>query len=322
MHNVQSVEPQVMRLPRYAGGLRLVRLGVLAMLLQLGLAIVVAIKTLSVNTQSDATSLIEWIKYLQWANLGAIVAMLIGTLLTVPDFLAARMSIARVAIAGLGFAITAAAILWSYRALAAFLDAAVDPESSLDEMSHAATRLESLPLVTAAKDVAYSIGLIAIIRSIRQTAIANDHGALREAASSVSRLIAGMLAADVLFQLLRSGTGLTITFALVGLLGGLGTLGYWVYCHLRIAKLLRAASYLVDQPHSLPSATIVSSAASAPATAPRAAVIRRPTAPVARAASKPSPPVIAVATELRVAPTPRADTAPGEPPPEGPAFLK
>jgi hypothetical protein len=310
-----------MRLPRYGRGLQLVRIGVVGTLLQLLLAIALVIKSITANTPEDAMDLVAYVKYVQWANLASVGVMLVGSLFAVPDFIAAKMSLGRLVIAAVGFGVAMAALFWSYRAITAFVTAMLDRD--FDEMEAAARGLESLPILTIVKDLAYTGGLIAIVRSVRQTAIANDHEGLRATADYVSRLTVGMLAADGAYQWMYGlGSGRGVTSALLGLALGVGVLGYWVYCHLKLLRFLRAASLLVDEPHNLPAAKVVSSASTAPAEAPppppKPAPEPRPSAP--RMASAP---VIAIpTTEPRSAPVPRAETAPGEPPPEGPKFLK
>ncbi len=292
------------------------------MLLQLGLAMAVALKTLTASTPDDAMNLIEWIKYLFWVNLAATGAMLVGTLLAFPDFMVSKMSTWRVVVATLGFAITVAILAWSYHVISSFIDAALDSESTYADVKRTGERLRSIPLLTVGKDIAYSIGLIALVRSIRQTAIANEHWPLRDAAHTVSGLVALMLAGDVFYQMFYGiGSAPTMSFAILGLVYGIAVLVYWVYCHLRLAKFLKAAAYLVNEPHNLPTATIVSTPDTAPAQAPRPARSSAPSGHPPIIPTVSGPVIVVAAAEIRVAPTPRADTAPGEPS-DGPKFLK
>ncbi|MBA2538078.1 MAG: hypothetical protein H0V17_00460 [Deltaproteobacteria bacterium] len=298
-------EAQVMRLPRYARGLKLVRIGVFLMLVQLLMSTALILKSLTASTADDAQDVLDWIKYVQWANLGAVGAMFVGALLAIPDFLAAKMSLVRVVIAILGFGLVLLAVWWSYRAIAQFIEVMVDPEGPLEGMTESAERLTSLPMVTVGKDIAYAVGLIALVRSIRQTAVANEHDALRDAASQISGLVGGMLVADVIYQLLYGiGSSSTVTFALIGLVFGIGVLVYWVYCHLRLAKFLNAASILVHEPHNLPVARLVTSSESSgrsnTPTGPNAAI--RQSGPIARPSS-PTGPNAAIRSSAPIVPT-------------------
>jgi hypothetical protein len=265
-----------MRLPRYARGLQIARFGVYGMLVMLGFSIALVIKSITASSETDAMDVFDYLKYTQWANLAAVGAMLVGTLLAVPDFLAAKMSLTRIVIAVLCFGVTLLVVWWSYRAIAGFVDAALDAD--LEALEGSVKKLESLPYLTVLKDIAYTLGLVMIVRSIRQTAVANDHYALRDAASTVSGLVGGMLAADVLYQLMYGLGRAGVTFALLGFLLGVSVLAYWVYCHLRLAKFLKAASILVHEPHNLPVARVVSTASDA-----------KPAARTSGAIAKPSP---------------------------------
>lgn len=342
-----------MRLPRYARGLQIARFGVFGMLVMLALSIALAVKTVTASTERDAMDIIDYAKYTQWANLAAVGAMLAGMVLAVPDFRAARMSLVRIAISIACFGVTLLVLWQGYRLMSTVVDAALSGD--LEALAESAEDLESLPMLTVVKDIAYTLGLVMIVRTIRQTAVANDHDALRDAASTVSGLIAGMLVFDIIFQLLFGMGNAGVTFALIGLLLGLGVFVYWVYCHLRLAKFLKAASILVHEPHNLPVARVVSSGepvARAPIARPSATSARRsgamarpvpvdavtePSGPVARpsipvavadAPSAPrlaptaSQPIIPVAAELRQAPAPRATSHPGAHEPDGPKFLK
>ena len=84
------------RLPRYARGLKLVRIGVFVMLAQLVLALVMTLRALAAD---DAIDALTWIQYIPWANMGALGALLIGSLLALPDFRLARQPIGLVPIA-------------------------------------------------------------------------------------------------------------------------------------------------------------------------------------------------------------------------------
>jgi len=201
----------------------------------------------------------------------------------------------------------------------------------IHDLEAAVDRLGTLRFVTIVRDLAYAVGVVALLRSIRQTAVANDHWQLRDAASTVTGLMVGLGVLDVLYQLVfGQGTGRSaFPFAIIGLIGGLSLVGFWIYCHLRLAKFLKAASILVHEPHNLPVATLVVRekpvdpvpaptrqsgpiiGAMAPVVAPSEPIRPSPVAAdVATTTSAASQPVIAVAAELRAAPTPRADPQP------------
>lgn len=350
-----SVENQVMRLPRYARGLRLVRIGMFLMLLHFALSAYLVTLMLRVSPGEEGR-LFEWMQYTLWANCGAVGAMLLGTAISLPDFLAAKMSPVRLAISFLGFAVAFAALAWGSHRIGQFVELIDNPRVTFAELEEGLAKLDSLRLMTILRDLAYPVGVVALLRSIRQTAVANDHYALRDAASTVSSMTVGLAVLDVLYQLLFGSGGVaTFLMMILGIVGGLALVGFWVYCHLRLAKFLKAAAILVYEPHNLPVAMVVvrdpddgddarPAAPSAP-TRPSAARVARPrgsdaivdleTVPAsvpssapARGPSQPiipvaaelrsvaSQPVIPVAAELRTAPAPRADTAPGAPPDE------
>ncbi|CAN5875202.1 hypothetical protein BH11MYX3_BH11MYX3_07560 [soil metagenome] len=312
------MEAALIRLPRYARGLKLVRIGVFLMLLQLGLSVVVLAKSLA---GSDGESIIKLTQYFRWANIAGTGAMVVGSVLAVPDFRLARLPIRLVLLAVAGFAVATAAVWWTHHVLQVFIDVANDPDASGDDLMAALEGLSSLKFMAMTKDVAYAIGLIALIRTVRQSAVANDQDALRALASSVTGLIVIMLIGDVFYQgtygLGSSGS----VFPILGLAVGLGILGYWIYCHVRLNSFFESAAYFVNEPHHVPMVRLVNPdtvETDAPTPRPSARSIpREPTAP-----SFPSAPVIVVAAELRAAPVPRAGTSPGDESADGPRLLR
>jgi hypothetical protein len=111
------MEAALMRLPRYARGLKLVRLGVFVMLAQLVVSVVVTVKALGVSSPDEAFDAIKWVQYFLLANLAAAVAMTVGSVMAVLDFRLARMPIGQVVVATAGFAVAAIALWWSHHAI-------------------------------------------------------------------------------------------------------------------------------------------------------------------------------------------------------------
>lgn len=315
-----------MRLPRYARGLKLVRLGMFLMLLHFLLNAYLV--TLMIRaTPSDADSLMAVMRYTLYANLGAVGVMLVGALLAVPDFLAAKMSLARIIAAIVGFGIALAVVAWSTKLLITVTNLASHPmEVEYSELKAAVDDLDSLRFLAIVRDLGYGLGIIAILRSIRQTAQTNEHFPLRDAADTVSNMTGAVVVFDILYQVLFGGSNgagfMTFYMVIFGLIAGIGLVVFWVYLHLRIAKFLKAAAILVYEPHNLPMATVVrvapEPAADAPVPPPR------PSAPIPKpaASSQPSQPLIVVAAELRQVNAPRAETSPGAPPGDEPKLLR
>lgn len=310
-----TVENQVMRLPRYARGLSLARIGMFLMLLHFLLNAYLV--TLIIRASpGDEDRLIAVMKFTLYANLGAVGLMLLGALISVPDFLVARMPLWRLVVSLIGFGIAAAALGWSAKALFAFTSLASDPDATYTQIQSAVDDLQLLRFMTIVRDFGYGIGVVAMLRSIRQTAQTNEHYPLRDAADTVTNLTAGLAVVDIIYQWLFGGAGnsiLGLYGMILGILGGLALVVFWVYCHLRLAKFLKAAAILVHEPHNLPVARVVRKP-ELPADAPV-----RPAAPIAKlpvmppADDRASQPVMVVAAELRPAAVPRADTAPGAP---------
>lgn len=310
------MEAPLTRLPRYARGLKLVRIGVFIMLAQLGLSVIMTIKGLTADTPEEVFDTIKWVQYFLLANIGAAVVMLIGSCLTISEFGRTRLPIVRAVIAAAGFAIAAAALWWSYHLLSSFIDVALDPDSTAEDVSAAAEGLSSLKLASVVKDLAYVIGLLAVLRTVKQFAVANEQLAMSYAASHLTGLIAVMLVGDLFYQV-TYGLGGGSVFPLIGLLASLLVGGYWIYCHVLLTRFLENAAYFVNEPHTLPAATVVS--VTTVGEKPRASAR---TIPAERTApSTPSAPVIVVAPELRPAPAPRAESVAEDESAQKPKFL-
>ena len=305
------------RQPSYARGLTLVRIGVFMMLLQSALTLMVLVKMISGGSTDD---LLKYMQYAMYTNLAAVVAMLVGAVLALPEFRRAHLPIHLVLFAAICFAVAAAAVWWMQHTVDHFISVALDPESTYEDVIEASASLGALKPAATIKDLAYVLGLITMIRTVRQFAVANAQYELRDASSTITQLVVVMLVADVFYQLTYGlGSGASV-FPIVGLLVALAVALYWIYCHLRLAKFLKAAAILVAEPHLLPIAMAVrvpTAEALAPKPRPSAPKIpREVTAP-----STPSAPIIVVAPALRTADAPRAESSAETDPNDRPKFL-
>ncbi len=329
-----TVENQVMRLPRYARGLKLARLGMFLMLLHF--ALTAYLVTLLIRASpGDEDHLFSVMKLTLYANLGAVGVMLVGALISVPDFLAAKLPLWRLVVSVIGFGIALAALAWSTKVLFTFTNLASDPDATYAQVTSALDDLMLLRFMTIVRDIGYGLGIVAMLRSIRQTAQANEHYPLRDAADTVTNLTAGLVVLDILYQWMFGGAGnsmLGLYGVILGIIGGLVLVAFWVYCHLRLAKFLKAAAILVHEAHHLPIARVVvikpevkpdESAPQPVASRHSGPIAKLPVAklpvaklPVAKLDERASQPLTVVAAELRPAHIPRAETAPGAPPDE------
>jgi hypothetical protein len=203
--------------------------------------------------------------------------------------------------------------------------------------------------VAIVKDLAYAVGLIALIRVVQRSAAHNDQLGLRDEAGSTSRALIVMLVADLFWQLTY---GLGGSVGVMGLVGSLLVSVYWIYCHVRLARFLYNAAWFMNEPHELPVAMVVkmdkSGERPARSTAKGGAEVNdkpavkpvrpsqpagrpsqpalRPSAPPATAA-KPSPPAVAAAPVVPPppppsVPRPETPTSTTELDPDGPRFLR
>jgi hypothetical protein len=315
-----AMEAALFRMPGHARGLKLIRIGTILMLVQLAISLVMSIKALAASSPDDAMDAFKWIQYYLWANMAATIAMFVGSVLAIPDFRLARMSIHLVLIAALGFLVATIALWWSSHVISAAVAVLHDPDATSEDVVSMASDLGTLKFAAMVKDAAYCIGLISVIRTVRQSAVLNEQDALRDLASRVTGLIVLLLIADGFYQM-TYGFGSGGVFPLLGLAVGLGLIGYWIYCHLRLQSFFESAAYFVNEPHHVPTVRLVSPGTvetDAPTPRPSSrSFLRESTAP-----SMPSAPVIVVAPELRAAPVPRAETSPGDESAEGPRFLR
>ncbi len=302
--------------PRYARGLQLVRIGVFMALIQSLLSLALIGKAVT-GGLDDPMSLFRYAQYGVWSNLAAAIAMLAGALLAFPDFRKARLPVHLVVIAIACFAVASGALYWVHHVMADFLAVVSDPDGSIEDMTKAINGLGVLGFATTLKDFAYVIGLIAMMRTVKQSAVANEQYDLRDAAGTVTQLVVVMLVSDVFYQFTYGlGSGAS-TVPFLGLAVAVAVGLYWVYCHLRLAKFLKAAAILVSEPHILPTATVIK-VPSAEALAPKP----RPSAPKLprEVTATPSAPIIVVAPDLHTA-APRAESSSEAAPSDRPKFL-
>jgi hypothetical protein len=318
-------------LPSFSRGLKLARLAVFLMLLQIVMSIVTSFKTMGANTGEEVREAIKWLEYVMLTNIVAALAMFVGVARAIPELRRVRMDLRGIVVAAIGFAITAAALIWTYHVITHFIDIALHPEdSSFEELASAAEDLKSLGTIAIAKDLAYGIGLIAVIRTIQRSAAINDQLSLRDVAASMNRALIVMVLGDLFWQLTYGigGGGIGI----MGFLGSLLVGVYWIYCHVRLQGFLYNAAWFVNQPHNLPVARIIQAAddKSAPHKLPV-----RPSQPLARAsqpsvrASQPTAssavpaapaPIVIVQPPPRVEPPRATSSSEGEG--DGPRFLR
>jgi hypothetical protein len=315
-------------LPKFARGLKLARIGVFLMLVQLAVAIYVSVRSVSASTPSDAIDAFNWLRYSMVANTLATGAMLVGAVVAIPELARMRVAIGGLVISAIGLAVATIALLWTYHAITSFIDVARDPESSLDDLLTATKRLESFKYVTMTKDFAYGIGLITLLRTVQRSAAASDQIGLRDAAGHQSRALMVMVAGDLFYQL-TYGVGGSI--GIIGLVGSLLVAGFWIYCHVQLTKFFGNAAYFMNEPHDLPIATVVKVADEKPvkakATAParpsqpsrpsRPAIPERPSEPLARVAP-PAPPPPPMAPPR----APSSAEGSASSPDDGPRFLR
>ena len=306
-------------LPTFSRGLRLVRLAVFVMLLQIALTILVTVKTLYVDSPDSAKEALRWMRYLLLVNGGAAAAMGFAAARSIPEL--KRMTIATGGLvrAAIGFAIATAMLLWTWYVLQHFVDVVFDPSSTLDDMMTAADSLSSMKTVAIVKDLAYAFGLIFLIRVVQRSAAHNDQLGLRDEAGSTSRALIVMLVADLFWQLTY---GLGGSAGVMGLVGSLLVSVYWIYCHVRLARFLYNAAWFMNEPHELPIAMVVKmdKPVAKPVARPSKPVMRAPTpAPVAAAPKAPPAPIVAPPPPP---PRPETPTSTTDLDPSGPKFLR
>lgn len=243
-------------LPKFSRGLKLSRIGIIVMLLQLGLTIVMTVRSLAISDADGAMSLIEWTGYLMLAHVVATGLMLIGIATSLGELRRFGMDITSLLVALVGFAVATAALAWTYHVFQNFVDIImnVHDEASLAALGEATKDLENVKIYAVAKDLGYGLGLIMVIRLVQRSAAANDQLALRDDAGHMSRAIIVMLIGDVFYQLTY---GLGGSVGIVGLLGQLLVGAYWIWCHIKLVRFFENSAHFVNEPHDLPVATVL-----------------------------------------------------------------
>jgi hypothetical protein len=287
------------------------RFGIIVMLLQLGLTIVMTIKSIAISDADGAMSLLEWTGYLMLANVLVTVMLLIGTATSIGELSRAGLDIRRMLVALAGFAIATAALAWTYYVFHNLVDIVmhIDDEGSLARLEAATKDLESLKYYVVAKDIGYSLGLIMLLRMVQHSAAANDQLAMRDDAAHMSRAIIVMMIGDLFYQL-TYGLGNGDAGGVISSGGALLIGIYWIWCHLKLVRFFENAAHFMNEPHELPIATGVKVPAMKdlkPKPAPRTSRPSMPRVPDA------APPVIVVQPPTP-APAPRAPTAASEAP--------
>lgn len=294
------------------------------MLLQLALTILVTVKTLYVDSPDSAKEALKWMRYLLLVNGGAAAAMGFAAARSIPELRRVAIATGGLVTAAIGFAIATLTLLWTWHVLQNFVDVVFDPNSSLDDMMAAADRLSSLKTVAIVKDLAYAVGLIALIRVVQRSAAHNDQLGLRDEAGSTSRALIVMLVADLFWQLTY---GLGGSAGVMGLVGSLLVSVYWIYCHVRLARFLYNAAWFMNEPHELPVAMVVkmdkpAARPSKPAIRPSAPPAAPPAPPPVAAAPKPVAPPAPIVAPPPPPPRPESPTSTTELDPNGPRFLR
>lgn len=302
-------------LPRFSKGLKLARIGIIVMLLQLGLTIVMTVRSMSASDADSVMSVVKWTNYLMLASTVSAGMLLAAVAMSIGELKRVGLDVTGMMIALVGFAVATAAYAWTYHVFGKFVDIVlhIDDDAALGKLAEATKDLEALKFVAIVKDIGYGLGLIFMLRTVQRSAAANDQLALRDEAGHMSRAIIVMLAGDLFYQLTYGlGGG-------VGLLGAVGSLllgGYWIWCHLKLVRFFENAAHFVNEPHDLPTATLVKVPELEdlrPAPPPRAS---RPSLPKVPGAAAP-PPILVVPPTVVVPPAPIATPRPTEGPTEG-----
>src|SRR5215212_7902211 len=92
------------------------------MLLQLVLAIVMTVKAVGIDTPDEARNVIKWTQYFFLANIAAAIAMFIGTVGAISELKRSGVAAGKLITAAIGFAVTAIALIWTYRVVSNFVD--------------------------------------------------------------------------------------------------------------------------------------------------------------------------------------------------------
>lgn len=309
-------------LPLFSRGLKLVRIGVIAVLVLAAARIVVQVMAFAADTPDDARRILAYVQYLYALTLGASLAMVIGVARAIPEMRRMRMRTGAVMIAAIAFAITAASAAWLYHTISLIRDLQTAITSGdfehLDalvlQLQH---RMDFARYIAATQDLGYGVGLYFLARTVQSSAAINEQLALRDRAGHMGRVLLVMVAGD-LFNQLTFGIGARATIS--GLLSALTISIYWVWCHLQLQRFLFDAAWFVNEPHDLPGATVVKLPEAQPAARPSRTSL--PKIAPSEPAPRPSQPAPIVVAPPPTAPTPRAASNAEAPAGDGPRFLR
>jgi hypothetical protein len=286
----------VAALPKFSRGLSLVRYAVLGTLLQIVLTIVVMVKMRMASTPSDAQTSLDWFKYLLGANGVISLAMFIGAASAIPELRRLRLRAGSLIVSAVCFAIATGVLVWAYHLLAALLDPSVSLEEKMDRMES----FKHFDTFAILRSVTYALGLIMLLGCVERASQDIDKIALRDEAGTMRRALIVLLVGEIFYQYTYglAGGGIGIT----GLVAALLMSGYWIYCHVRLARFLYNAAGLINEGSAMPMA-IVKVEKSEPVARPSEPkpAAARPSAPKVASAPKP---IVPVAPIVPIVPTP------------------
>jgi hypothetical protein len=289
----------VAALPKFSRGLTLVRYAVLGTLLQIVLTIVVMVKMAMVSTPNDVRTALDWLKYLVAANGLISLAMFIGAAGAIPELTRLHLRARSLIVSAVCFAIATGVLVWAYHTLTAFIDAVFDPSVPMEDKLARAEDFKNYSTLAILRSVTYALGLIALLGCVEISSQQIDKIALRDEAGSMRRALIVLLLGEIFYQYTYglAGGGIGIT----GLVAALLMSGYWIYCHVRLARFLYNAAGLINEASEIPIA-IVNTEKSEPVARPSQPkpAAARPSAPKLASAPKP----IVPAQVAPIVPTP------------------
>jgi hypothetical protein len=309
-------------LPLFSRGLKLVRIGVIAVLVLAAARILLQIMAFAADTPDAANRVVQYVQYWYALSLAAALAMVIGVARAMPELRRVRMTTRSVVIATVAFAITAASAAWLYHTISLIRD--LQDSITSGDLGHLEAlvaqlqhRLDFARYIAAAQDLSYGVGLYFLVRTVQSSAALNEQLALRDRAGHMGRVLLVMVVSD-LFSHLTFGVGAgTGGASVTGLVSVLLISSYWVWAHVAMQRFLFDAAWFVNEPHDLPGATVVKLPPLQPAARPSRTSLPR------IAPSEPAPPAAPIViAPPPPAPTPRAASNAEAPAGDGPRFLR
>ena len=268
-------------------GLRLMRLGVILMLVSYALELVLAVLWLQARTEADVLSALAWTGRLHLLSLVVVALLAAGVIGNLAELRRRRCSQTAAVVALVALLVSLTIRGWLYgllRDVTTALEAGTMP-ARIDELA-------LIPRRVFYGTASYAVGLIAIVRLLRQYALAVDNLGQREQARTLAGMLALLLLADTFYRFTYGlGSGDVGAFGVLGLCAALGVALFWVWCHRQLGRLIEHAMYTLHHSPEFPAAEVV--AAPAPRRAPTA-----PSAPVA----PPAPIVVPAAAPEVTAP--------------------